>query len=162
MPTYDTSRLSGFFERSNLRTSNLEAVLLKLENSKQDGAEKLCIMADFDFTITKRWSDVDKKVTCPSTYDVIKDSDLIDSRCAEIMKVTIGRHGSVVLRFAVPSVDFHYFHSDIILIFAIFVSVGVVCEILAHRNGSAYECGRKNSSYFRMDVVGNEDHEGSR
>jgi len=86
MPTYDTSRLSGFFERSNLRTSNLEAVLRKLENSRQDGAEKLCIMADFDFTITKRWSDVDKKVTCPSTYDVIKDSDLIDSRCAEIMK----------------------------------------------------------------------------
>jgi len=86
MPSYDTSRFSGIFERSNLRTSNLKAVLQKLENSSQDGAEKLCIMADFDFTITKRWSDEGKKLVCPSTYDVVKDSDLIDRRCAEMMK----------------------------------------------------------------------------
>lgn len=85
MSTNDTSRLSCLLTRSNIKSKDLESVMKKLNSACEDGASKLCVMADFDFTITKRWIN-EGKTTCPSTYDVIKRSELIDKHCSDNMK----------------------------------------------------------------------------
>ena len=91
MTTVDTQRFSCLLnERSNVRAKNLQSVLAKLSQTRDDGAEKLCVMADFDFTLTKRWSDEEKTVACPSTYDVVKRSDLIEKSLSEAMTVSFG------------------------------------------------------------------------
>ena len=87
MTTNVTSRLTALLTRTNVKTNDLPSLLTKLQTVIGDGADKLCVMADFDFTITKRWNDEEKSVGCPSTYDVIKRSDLIEKHLSDAMKV---------------------------------------------------------------------------
>ena len=84
---------------TNLRMKNCESVLSKLDCMSKVGTAHLMIMADFDYTITKRWSDKDKNITCPSTFDVIKRSSLIDKKCAEEMKVVFQKKKGYLLIF---------------------------------------------------------------
>ena len=95
MTTNNTSRISCLLTRPNVKARDRDAVLQKLNNSRNDGAKKLSVLADFDFTITKRWSDEEKKISCPSTYCVIKDSDLTEKRYGDEMKVCEGKFTGV-------------------------------------------------------------------
>ena len=88
MTTNVTSRLTALLTRTNVKTNDLQSLLTKLQAVIGDGADKLCVMADFDFTITKRWNDEEKSVGCPSTYDVIKRSNLIEKHLSDAMKVS--------------------------------------------------------------------------
>ena len=90
MPKLDLSHFSSALtKRSNIKIKDLESFLAKLSRSVEDGANELTVMADFDFTCTKRWSDEDKKTDCPSSYCVVKRSSLIDPTLAASMKVIL-------------------------------------------------------------------------
>merc|ERR1712142_694115 len=86
MTTDVTSRLTALLTRTNVKTNDLPSLLTKLQTVIGDGADKLCVMADFDFTITKRWNDDEKSIGCPSTYDIIKRSNLIEKHLSDAMK----------------------------------------------------------------------------
>ena len=87
MTTDVASRLTALLTRTNVKTNDLQSLLTKLKAVIGDGADQLCVMADFDFTITKRWNDEEKSAGCPSTYDVVKRSHLIEKHYSDAMKV---------------------------------------------------------------------------
>lgn len=78
--------------RSNVKIKDLDCFLAKLTRASKDGANKLTLMADFDFTITKRWTDDSKKETLPSTYCVIKRSSLVEPKLAQHMKALFQKY----------------------------------------------------------------------
>jgi len=55
-----------------------ERLRKRLSAMQEEGANQLMIMADFDFTITKRWFDNEKKSEVPSSFGVVKQSSLVD------------------------------------------------------------------------------------
>lgn len=88
-----SSQLSNLqSQHPNLKINDLSSLTSKLFAMQADGSSALSIMADFDFTITKRWQDKNFKNQCPSTYGVIKRSPLIEKSFASKMNELFNKY----------------------------------------------------------------------
>jgi len=63
----------------------------KLDAIKSGGFHKLLVMADFDYTITKRWTDDTKTVEVDHTYGVVENSPHVNPKLKVWMQEIIGK-----------------------------------------------------------------------
>jgi len=81
--SFDIGRL---LTSPNKGVRDVDQLVQKLNRFIEGGVEKLMVLADFDYTLTKRWSDVDKLVEVDSSYCVVTKSPLMDESIGHTMR----------------------------------------------------------------------------